>query len=65
MAENSILSSFVVYFTQPHYMQLTSKKVHEWWLGMGLKGRSHDLIKLLSWNLPQGTDRNHKKAQSG
>jgi hypothetical protein len=32
---------------------------------MGLKGRSHGLVALLSWNLPKGTDKNHEKPQSG
>jgi hypothetical protein len=45
-----------------YYITLNSKVISEQWTWKDLKGGSCGLIMLLSWNVPQETDGNHKNS---
>jgi hypothetical protein len=43
------------------YIASNGNMIIEWWFWKNLEGRSRDLIKVLHWHLPGGTEKNHKK----
>lgn len=38
-----------------------SRMISEWWTGKNFLGSGHGLIKILSWQLCEGTEQNHEK----
>jgi hypothetical protein len=45
--------------------RLCGAEWQDYWsiIGMDLKGNGHELIKVLSYHLPEGTEENHDKRQ--
>jgi hypothetical protein len=52
-----------IYFTALSISQirLVSRRIDESLIGKGFEGRNRDLIQLLSWQLPGGTEKETEK----
>jgi hypothetical protein len=44
-------------------MALNGRMIDGWQIRKDLKGNNHDIIEVLSWSLPEGTEENHKEPQ--